>query len=424
MPSNNKYTPDFHIMTRIRPPNNMQKRKVYGDLTDSKCVHVISEKTNLKNDKIKMNKTFRFDRVFDIDYNNDDVFFEIAQPMIDNFFNGKNGTFFVYGQTGSGKTHTTLGSDKEIGFLEYVLENIIKSPYYKKTFLVGIQIYNNKCFDIFNNNNKIHQYEDAGGKIHLRNAERKHLDIIDIKNIINEIKINRMNGISSENASSSRSHLLIQILGPKSFLNILDMAGSEKASKSICRNRVEMLENAKINESILALKECIRAVKMGKKYVPYRHNNLTKILKDVFFGNGMSYIMATISPETHNTKESINTLTYISDMHTMKRQLSEPTYLKTIRDLHIKHHNSTMKTPDEDEKDNADYYENTSPQLTHQKETAQYFMKILKNCNEKRYDLFNNFMNGITLKYKDFKSQMKSLLKNEIEQLKEFDNIL
>ena len=76
MPSNNKYTPDFHIMTRIRPPNNMQKRKVYGDLIDSKCVHVISEKTNLKNDKIKMNKTFRFDRVFDIDYNNDDVFFE------------------------------------------------------------------------------------------------------------------------------------------------------------------------------------------------------------------------------------------------------------------------------------------------------------------------------------------------------------
>ena len=44
----------------------------------------------------------------------------------------------------------------------------------------------------------------------------------------------------------------------------------------------EWLENAKINESILALKECIRAVKMGKKYVPYRHNNLTKILKDVF----------------------------------------------------------------------------------------------------------------------------------------------
>ena len=65
-----------------------------------------------------------------------------------------------------------------------------------------------------------------------------------------------------------------------------------------------------------------------------------------------------------------------------------------------------------------------SPQLKDQKETAQYFMKILKNCNEKRYDLFNKFMNGVSLKYKDFKSQMKSLLKNEIEQLKEFDNIL
>ena len=74
-----------------------------------------------------------------------------------------------------------------------------------------------------------------------------------------------MNGISSENVSSSHSHLLIQIWNNKSFINILDMAGSEKASKSICKNRFQMLENAKINESILALKECIRAVKI---YVP------------------------------------------------------------------------------------------------------------------------------------------------------------
>ena len=155
------------------------------------------------------------------------------------------------------------------------------------------------------------------------------------------------------------------------------MAGSEKAKDSVYVNKEVFRENAEINKSILALKECIRAVKMGKKYIPYRHNNLTKILKDVFFGNGMSHVMATISPETHNTKESINTLTYISDMHTMKRQLSEPTYLKTIRDLHIKHHNSSMKTPNEDEKDNADYYEIMSPQLKDQKETAQYFMKIL-----------------------------------------------
>ena len=420
-----KYVPDFHIMSRIRPPNNMQKRKLYGDLTDSKMIHVINEKPNLKNEIVKTDKTFRFDKVFDIDYNNEDVFHDIAQPMINNFLNGENGTFFVYGQTGSGKTHTTLGTEKEIGFLEYVLQNVVKSSKFDKTtFLVGVQIYNNKCYDVFNNNNNVYQCEDAAGKIHLRNSVRHHLDEINIRDVIHNVKEMRMNGISSENAASSRSHLLIQLWSKKCFLNILDMAGSEKASKSICKNRREMMENAKINESILALKECIRAVKMGKKYVPYRHNNLTKILKDVFFGRGMSYIMATVSPEQRNVKESINTLSYISDMYTMKRQLSEPTYLKTIRDLHIKHHDSTMKTPREEEEKDNEYYQEMTPQLGHQKDTAHYFMKILHNCSKKRDGLFNNFMNGVSMKYADFKSQMKVLLQNEIAQLKEFDNIL
>lgn len=423
MPS--KYIPDFHIMTRIRPPNNMQKRKLYGDLNDNKTIHLINEKKNLKSEIIKTHKTFRFDKVFDIDYNNDDIFHEIGQPMIDNFLNGDNGTFFVYGQTGSGKTHTTLGTDKEVGFLEYILQHIVKSTKFDKTtFLVGIQIHNNKCFDVFNNNNNVQQYEDAAGKIHLRNSVRHHLDELSICDVINTIKNMRMNGISSENDASSRSHLLIQLWSKNAFLNILDMAGSEKASKSICKNRREMMENAKINESILALKECIRAVKLGKKYVPYRHNNLTKILKDVFFGRGMSYIMATVSPEQHNVKESINTLTYISDMYTMKRQLSEPTYLKTIRDLHIKHHDSTMKTPREEEEKDNEYYQQMTPQLGHQKDTALYFMKILHNCSANRSNLFDKFMNGVSLRYKDFKTQMKVLLKNEMAQLKEFDNIL
>ena len=145
MPS--KYIPDFHIMTRIRPPNNMHKRKIYGDFKDSKVIHVISEKLNLKSEAIKTDKKFQFDHVFDIYYNNDDIFNDIAQPMIDNFFSKKNGTFFVYGQTGSGKTHTTLGTDTEMGFLEYVHKHIVKSTNFDKTsYLIGIQIYNNKCF--------------------------------------------------------------------------------------------------------------------------------------------------------------------------------------------------------------------------------------------------------------------------------------
>lgn len=422
--SSQKANPEFFIMNRIRPPNNTQ-RKIYTDLTNEKVIYVIDEKTNLKNQIIKMKKKFSFDRVFDIDFTNEDIFKEIAKPMIDNFISFKNGTFFVYGQTGSGKTHTTLGSNNEIGFFEYVLRQIIQSKsIFKQTYFICIQIHNNKCYDIFNDNQNIQQYEDASGKINLHNAQKQYLDNIDISQTVDFIKHMRMNGISSENISSSRSHLLIQIWNHKSFFNILDMAGSEKASKSICKNRFQMLENAKINESILALKECIRSVKMGKKYIPYRHNNLTKILKDVFFGHGLSCIMATTSPEKHNVKESINTLTYISDMYTMKRQLSEPSYLKTIRELHIKHHDSTLKTPDELNNNDEEFYDKSLPNLNHQKNTSKYFMKILHNCSINRNNLFDKFTSSNSNKYNDFKKKMKSLLRNEIEQLNEFYKIL
>ena len=86
----------------------------------------------------------------------------------------------------------------------------------------------------------MHQYNNLKmqvAKFILRNSVRKHLDEINVSETIGDIKEMRMNGISSENASSSRSHLLIQIWNTHSFLNILDMACSEKASKSICRNK-------------------------------------------------------------------------------------------------------------------------------------------------------------------------------------------
>ena len=443
-------TPEFYIMSRIRPPNK-SKRAIYSDLTDNKLMYVVEEKKNLKKELIKTKKEFKFDSVFDIDYTNEDIFKEIARPMVENFVSNCNGTFFVYGQTGSGKTHTTLGTNTEVGFLEYAL-NAIKShsSFDKTVYFVCIQIHNNKCYDIFNENKHIMQYEDAAGKIHLRQCVRQHLEEINVHDVVSKIKSKRMNGISSENDASSRSHLLIQIWGRYSFLNILDMAGSEKASKSVCKNRVEMMENAKINESILALKECIRAVKMGKKYVPYRHNNLTKILKDVFFGNGMSYIMATVSPEVHNIRESINTLSYISDMKTMKRQLSEPTYLKTIRDLHVKHHESTLKSPrgnidhidvscqtsatkgDGNEHTNSGErkvdptHEIAQPcdDILHQTQTVEYFMRIINNCERNRQELVKRLTKGVIGKYSEFKKQMKSIIRNEIQQLEEFENVL
>ena len=48
-------TPEFYIMSRIRPPNK-SKRAIYSDLTDNKLMYVVEEKKNLKKELIKQKR--------------------------------------------------------------------------------------------------------------------------------------------------------------------------------------------------------------------------------------------------------------------------------------------------------------------------------------------------------------------------------
>ena len=52
---------------------------------------------------------FSYHKIFGMDAQQNDVFSEMAVPIIKNAFDGYNGTIFAYGQTGSGKTFTMTG---------------------------------------------------------------------------------------------------------------------------------------------------------------------------------------------------------------------------------------------------------------------------------------------------------------------------
>ena len=52
---------------------------------------------------------FSFHKIFGMESQQNDVFSEMAVPIIKNAFDGYNGTIFAYGQTGSGKTFTMTG---------------------------------------------------------------------------------------------------------------------------------------------------------------------------------------------------------------------------------------------------------------------------------------------------------------------------
>jgi kinesin family member 18/19 len=60
----------------------------------------------LPNTKKVKDQTFCFDRVFDDNTSQGDVYEATTRGLLDNVLDGYNATVFAYGATGCGKTHT------------------------------------------------------------------------------------------------------------------------------------------------------------------------------------------------------------------------------------------------------------------------------------------------------------------------------
>jgi len=79
------------------------------------------------------------------------------------------------------------------------------------------------------------------------------------------------------------------------------------------------MDGAEINKSLLALKECIRALDLSKKHTPFRGSKLTMVLKDSFMGNSKTTMIANISPASANVEHTLNTLRYADRVKELKK---------------------------------------------------------------------------------------------------------
>ncbi|XP_040277118.1 kinesin-like protein KIF24 isoform X2 [Bufo bufo] len=332
----------IRVCVRKRPLGLREERR--GEVSvvtveDKETIAIYEKKEAVNLKEYILQHVFYFDEVFSETFTNQDVYMRTAHPLIRHVFNGGNATCFAYGQTGAGKTYTMIGTPKNPGLYALAAKDIfqqLETNQQKKDHSVWISFYEIYCgqlYDLLNGRKRLYAREDGKHVVQvvgLREVQVKSVDFL--LEVILKGSRERSTGATGVNSDSSRSHAVIQIqikdvgnrkLGRMSFI---DLAGSERASDARESDKQTKMEGAEINQSLLALKECIRALDQEQAHTPFRQSKLTQVLKDSFIGNSKTCMIANISPSHIATEHTLNTLRYADsgvDSDSFKLPLSD-----------------------------------------------------------------------------------------------------
>ena len=228
-----------------------------------------------------MNSNFVFDRVFDMQSTQKEVYDVAAKPIIDSVLEGFNGTIFAYGQTSSGKTHTMSGPDIENIEMQGIIPRMVRTVFNRIEtaseaieFTVKVsmvEIYMERIRDLIDptkENLKIHEDKQKG--IYMQDITEKYIaedaEVYDLMKLGNS---NRSVASTLMNEESSRSHSIFILTVTQNNtedlscktgrLYLVDLAGSEKINKTGAIGQT--LEEAKmINRSLTTLGKVITAL--------------------------------------------------------------------------------------------------------------------------------------------------------------------
>jgi kinesin family protein 2/24 len=254
--------------------------------------------------------------------------------LVDAAFSGIKVTCFAYGQTGSGKTFTMMGNQKDGNFVPGLFllaasEIFTKIAQNHLSFSVWVsfyEIYCGKLFDLLNDRKILFAREDGKQNVWIVGISEKQVSSVqELMNIISFGMGVRTTGVTGANMDSSRSHALLQITFKEpdnklfSKISFIDLAGSERGADTLDQNKQTRMDGAEINKSLLALKECIRALDQDHKHTPFRGSKLTLVLKDSFTGNCKTLMIANVSPTQSCCEHTLNTLRYADRVKELKK---------------------------------------------------------------------------------------------------------
>uniref|UniRef100_A0A674AW79 Kinesin-like protein n=1 Tax=Salmo trutta TaxID=8032 RepID=A0A674AW79_SALTR len=318
------------VVVRCRPMNDREQIlncKMVVSVEMSRCQCLI-KKPGVKEEPPKQ---FTFDGTYFIGQTTEQMYNEIAYPLVEGVTEGYNGTIFAYGQTGSGKSFTMQGVSEpaaQRGVIPRAFEHIFESIQCAENtkFLVRasyLEIYNEEIRDLLGNDTKqkmeLKEHPEHGVYVRDLSLHTVH-SVGECERIMVQGWGNRSVGYTLMNKDSSRSHSIFTIhmeiysAGEDHLragkLNLVDLAGSERQSKTGATGE-RLREATKINLSLSALGNVISALVDGRsKHIPYRDSKLTRLLQDSLGGNTRTLMVACLSPADNNYEESLSTLRY------------------------------------------------------------------------------------------------------------------
>ncbi|GBE60892.1 kinesin [Babesia ovata] len=337
------------VIVRKRPLSELEKARGETDVVLCNNTTAIIEELKLRIDGSTYidHYEFRVDRFYDEHADNELIYQEYVKPLVEFAFKEqKTCSCFTYGQTGSGKTFTMIGSRKlknpnmpyMPGIYEYAANDIYRmlcEPEYDGRLEVVIsfyEIYCGKLYDLLQDRKMVEALDNGKREVIIKDLTLRRVTCKEdlIGHMLGGLTLRKI-GQNSQNDQSSRSHALLRIelreietlknCGKFQFVGsdsragriaFIDLAGSERGADCINQPKQTQMDGAGINRSLLALKECIRAMDLDKTHIPFRDSELTKVLRDIFVGGSRNLMIANICPSNVSCEQTLNTLRYAS----------------------------------------------------------------------------------------------------------------
>ncbi|XP_076331186.1 kinesin-like protein KIF2A isoform X3 [Tachypleus tridentatus] len=445
------------VAVRKRPLNKKENiRKEVDVVTVPNKELIVVHEPKLKVDLTKYleNQLFRFDYAFDESVDNELVYKFTAKPLVQTIFEGGMATCFAYGQTGSGKTHTMGGDfqgksqDCTKGIYALAANDVFKilnsAKYRSEDLIVAssfFEIYSGKVFDLLNNKAKLRVLEDGKQQVQVVGLQENLVECVeDVLRLIQHGNSVRTSGQTSANQHSSRSHAVFQIILKKRMtgrlhgkFSLIDLAGNERGADTSSANRQTRMEGAEINKSLLALKECIRALGHKGAHLPFRASKLTQVLRDSFIGeNSRTCMIAMISPGLSSCEHSLNTLRYADRVKELGVDNPENPEVRADQNEDVE-----MMTQDDDDDDFALLRSTNEGELSEDLVTFHAAISHLQRMEEEILDIHKalidashkwlevdcsllNMANEVDYDVDAYAQQLQDILSEKIEALSGF----